>query len=95
MTNTSNDNRSWGQQLQDRWAAQAAEEVPETPYEHRRRREAEARERARYEADWAGRHQAWRVVRREAFKAVREGRHPNVILFHSDRARFYADAIKP
>jgi len=64
-----------------RWTKQLAEEAALTPYQKRQRREADQRAILRDEAARAGWRQTYKAVRREAFRAIREGRTSNVVLF--------------
>lgn len=74
----------------ERWERQLAEEAALTPYQKRKRREAWNREVARDREMRA----AWRatrtIVRRQAFKAIREGRASNVLLFTPNAKGRYA-----
>lgn len=76
--------------MRERWARQLAEEVALTPYQKRKRREANQRQDAREDALRMGWRASSKVVRREAFRAGREGRTSNVVLFTVNEPYRYA-----
>jgi hypothetical protein len=82
-----------------RWRRNAEARAALTPYQRRKAREAEAHYWAHRDAMAAAYKEAAKVVRREAFRAIRRGQTSNVVMFtRLPEARFCgvsADVARP